>query len=414
MTRHNLAALLGVIGLTLAASCAVLEESNGSNDKDDSGSGGSIDGTGGTGIDFGNGGAGDKAAGGATSTPGTGGKSPIEEPKPLPACETLKGLESCSAQSVAAQKKVVNLMLVMDKSGSMTGTPEGYTTTLWSGLKQAIGASLTEVKDELNVGLVLYPERSVPTDCKGADCCAIQSDAAPDVAIGKGEDTVPKIVETLNGTQPGGGTPIAKGLERALQYYVYGEGATLPGEKIVLLATDGGPNCNADLPMCEDDRCTTFIEKGDECVSPRGCLDDAAVVDAIKKLRTAGVVTLVVGIPGSEAYGDVLNKFADAGMPGKSYYSVSASGGTNELTKTFTNVATQLVRSCDIKLPSAPPTNEINVAVDCSIIEKEQEDGSGWDLVDKTTIRLKGPVCERIKTIGVQRLDTVVGCETIG
>ena len=69
---------------------------------------------------------------------------------------------------------------------------------------------------------------------------------------------------------------------------------------------------------------------------------------------------------------------------------MSATGGAEALAQTLTDITTQLVRSCDIQMPSAPPDiNKVNVAVDCQVVPRVDgaggaggdgaSDGSGWD-----------------------------------
>src|SRR5262249_55759339 len=156
---------------------------------------------------------------------------------------------------------------------------------------------------------------------------------------------VPKILSALDASSPAGGTPTAEALRRALDYFTKGEGATLKGNRYVLLATDGGPNCDSTL-SCTAATCTTNLDgtcsipAGASCCDPQfggaaarsRCLDDAGTEAQIKALETAGVHTFVVGIPGSEVYGDALDAFAIAGGEAltqgpRKYFAVAASGG---------------------------------------------------------------------------------------
>src|SRR5260221_473533 len=109
-----------------------------------------------------------------------------------------------------------------------------------------------------------------------------------------------------------GFTPTAAALDLALTYFTTGAGASLTGDKYVLLATDGGPNCNSSLtPACGYSTCTVNLDnqcgadgRTTNCcaVSIVGstvlCLDAAATTAKITALRTAGVKPVAVGIPG--------------------------------------------------------------------------------------------------------------------
>src|SRR5262249_39088811 len=118
-----------------------------------------------------------------------------------------------------------------------------------------------------------------------------------------------------------GGTPTAATL-RALAPRL----TALSGRTFVILATDGGPNCNPDS-ACGADRCMINIEhQSDSCTpggtlnccasdlfGPRNCLDDDATSAAIADLARAGIPTFVIGVPGSVPYAAALERMAVAG-----------------------------------------------------------------------------------------------------
>jgi hypothetical protein len=230
----------------------------------------------------------------------------------------------------------------------------------------------------------------------------------------------------LDATAPGGGTPTAAALDAALTYFTTGDGKDLKGDRFVLLATDGGPNCGESTTTCSADHCTPNLDglcpaSEDNCCRGEGsyCLDDAAVLDKIRALAAAQVPTFVIGIPGTESYAEYLDAFATAGgvpNPKKkpAYYAVSAEGGVEGLTRTFRDITTHLVRSCDVDLgPVAPDKRLVNVAVDCDIVPSE--DGAGWNITDDapTTLVLAGDTCTRVKREGARRIDVVYGCPTV-
>ena len=127
----------------------------------------------------------------------------------------------------------------------------------------------------------------------------------------------------------------------------------------------------------------------------------------------------MIGIPGTERYADYLNDFANAGgVPSphtaSAYYAVSAAGGVEGLTKTFTDITTHLVRSCDVDLGARVPNKRLlNVAVDCEVVPFA--DGDGWDLDRETpnNLVISGDNCQRIKREGARRIDIVYGCPTV-
>jgi hypothetical protein len=230
-------------------------------------------------------------------------------------------------------------------------------------------------------------------------------------------------LDAVNAAEPSGGTPTAAALASALNYFTVGAGAAIQGQKYVLLATDGGPNCNADN-TCDAAHCTQNLDgqcaSGNCCAkSAQNCLDDTSVVTQIKGLADAGVSTFVVGIPGTEKYAQYLDTFAvSGGVPNPdappSYYAVSAKGGVQGLVDDFTSITTHLVRDCNVALENTPQNLDlVNVAVDCQIIP--YANGAGWSITgtDQKTLVIAGDACQTIQTNGAERVDVVYGCPTV-
>jgi hypothetical protein len=373
-----------------------------------------------------------------------------EEAAALPPCESLEGpaLEGCEWTSSEAQALDVNMLLVVDKSGSMRTAPAGYPASKWETLKQALNTALAEVQGAISFGLEFFPSSNtpgspIPDPCGGdvGRCCEMPTGPEMIVQVGPGEETVPAIAAAFESSQPVGGTPTARALARAFEYFTTGYGSTLPGGKYVLLATDGGPNCNSGI-SCSIDTCTLNLDETDGCPSPdtpgafscctnspEACLDDVEATAWIEQLRGAGVTTIVVGIPGAEIYTGTLDGFANAGGFARQdaeepYYLVSAEGGVAELTDTFREITTQLVTDCEVPLGDVVAgqdfnPNEVNVAVDCVIIPMEsspEDTVSRWrynNPTNPTSVIIVGDICDEIQTTGVERIDVVLGCPVV-
>jgi hypothetical protein len=435
--------LLSRVSLVLLVSSALgaFVACQSSKDDDELGQAGRPNTAGGGGILIGQGG---KAGGGGTagdsggtaggSSGGSGGSSPLgnagEGGDSGGTCETLVGLNNCGGTRVEAMRVPVNILLVIDKSGSMTDEPAGFGTNKWEAIKEALGTAVANAPPTVATGLVLYPFRTtadIPLECEGTTCCAVPE---PDTAVlvGVAPNNAARIDDTLDSTSPGGGTPTAAALERALQYFTEGEGLLLDGEKYVLLATDGGPNCNYDI-TCDAETCTPNLDGAPQCAAGNCCdgageycVDDQGVTAQIEALQAAGIRTFVVGIPGTEEYADYLDAFARAGgVPNqggtRDYFAVSGALGVTGLTDVLTNITTALVTSCEIAL-SEPPAmlSLVNVAIDCEVLHKEGDDGSGWEFDDPntpTSVIVHGPACDDLKANGARRIDVVYGCATI-
>ncbi len=378
-------------------------------------------------------------------------------------CNGLLAQDRCGLTSAKADVRTVNMMLVIDESGSMNDLPGTDTTSKWAEMKSALSGALQPVAKDISFGLELFPY-SGDINSPGVDpsansptvSCNVPNGDDPNVAIAvdvvPGLENLKTILDVVGRSTPAGGTPTTMALQQALLYFTdpNGRGKDLPGTKWVLLATDGGPNCNTSL-TCPSNTCTQNIDCkcGDKaacrtdpadsltqncCDSPNGyaCLDNAAVVAQVDKLAQQGIKTFVVGIPGAEAYTSTLNAMATAGkMPnqsptnGESYYAVSSTNSLTSLQDTFSTITTQLVKSCDIELQESPPDpDRVIVAVDCNKITKvppgtpEDDPNLSGFWIDYSFspahLKLTGVQCSQLKNVGVKAVDVITGCQGIG
>jgi hypothetical protein len=372
----------------------------------------------------------------------TGGASTFD---PNTYCNGIFKEKSCSQTQVQANVKTVNMLLVLDESGSMNLAPAAGAASKWSIMKQALNTALTQVQDDINFGLELFPfsPTGIPADSTDyVQTCAVPDDidTAINVPITAGRTGLQEVLDTVANQSPAGGTPTARALKQAYNYFKNGDGQNLPGTKWVLLATDGGPNCNQAL-TCNAAQCTVNIEgkcsvancclDGPGQPGAYGCLDDSAATSQIQALANVGVKTFVVGVPGSEAYASALDSFANAGkMPnqngagGDLYYAISATSAQQDLIDAFSTITTQLIHSCDIELTSNPPTPDlVNVAIDCEP-QAQVPTGSAPDAgvdgyyIDYSQtpahLKLVGAPCNNLVTQGAHHIEVIVGCQPIG
>src|SRR5664280_3145114 len=231
----------------------------------------------------------------------------------------------------------------------------------WGIMKDALNGALSKVQNDINFGLLLFPyDPNGPIDTSSiVTSCSVPVDASAIVVPIPSTPDPNNLTEILNvvgSHTPAGGTPTARALQQAYNYFQTGDGKNLAGSRWVLLATDGGPNCNVGL-QCTKDTCTQNLDLqcGDKtattplnCCDPAqtgvsyanmSCLDGLAATSQIANLAAIGVKTFVVGIPGSEAYANTLNSFANAGQEpntggtaNEQYYAVSAASAKQDLT----------------------------------------------------------------------------------
>lgn len=363
---------------------------------------------------------------------------------------------ACGETALQAGSKPVNILLVVDRSLSMTGTPTGFTTDKWTAMKTALSAAITATQTSINYGLELFPYPADGTLPLLNDCEVPTPGIQVPIAAGDaGAGTVTQINSTLQ-IAATGNTPTSAALDRALTYYTTGAGAGLTGDKFVLLATDGGPNCNSAV-SCGGDTCVYNLDNpaqvcmaggadaaynnccdafyGGQTTANLGCLDDAATIQKIQALLAAGVKTIVVGIPGSEVYSPYLDQFAIAGgapanaTTSPNYYRVDAAGGTLGLTTTLQNITRQLVTSCRQQLQNFNPTTselskitvKVDFGTDAGLVEvprlaPNSTLTNGWTLDTTTnppTVELVGSYCDEVTANGAESVQIILGCQDI-
>jgi len=189
------------------------------------------------------------------------------------------------------------------------------------------------------------------------------------------------VMGKLSATSPGGNTPTAATLDYVRQHAVLND-PTRPN--IVLLATDGLPNC--------------------------GDTDVTGKIEALYN-ATPSVKTFVVGV-GSETSSNpgLLNAWADAGhtaRPGSTHYFQSSSA--TELADAFQTIANGIV-SCTFSLSDAPP-DPSQLFVWMGGVQVPLDAVNGYNYFDSPpSVTLNGAMCDQLKTDPTKKVQIVYGC----
>lgn len=338
---------------------------------------------------------------------------------------------ACGSTKFVANPPTINVLLVVDKSLSMDDKPAGFAVSKWSALRDALASTLEQTQDEISYGLDLYPY-SGKSGGALADSCQMPSTTAPVIVpVQSGAKAAPLILAALDDNPPSGATPTALALRRAYTYFKSGAGKALTGERYVLLATDGGPNCNPAL-TCAAAACTVNMDgkcpDNLNCCDPKvdklgasNCLDqDASVAEVTQLLAEVDVKTIVVGIPGTEAYVETLNALAaESGVTNPDappeYFAVSAKSGAAGLADALGHITTGLVKSCELHLDEEPPDRDLlYVVIDGVSIPRNDPDG--WSIPDPDlthtppVIEIAGKTCENLKSHGAEYINVSYGC----
>jgi hypothetical protein len=329
---------------------------------------------------------------------------------------TEDGGTVCYGTPNPATPPIPNLYFVLDASTSMTDQNK------WSDVRTVIGAVIQQVGSRARFGAAVFPTSPTRTDS-----CNSGVEVMP---LKLGDDHGATLAAFMKATNisPNGGTPTASTLELLTPTL-----RAFPGVTYVIVATDGGPNCNLDI-TCGVDQCTNNLESlGTGCTpggsvnccdasnpvvaGPQGCLDGARATLAVSDLRASGIRTFVIGIPGSSLYASVLDDMAVAGGTARSseplYYSVNSSD-TTELETTIEAVTLQTL-SCALTLARAPSTTiGLNAYIGGVWVPRSTAAGAdGWTL-EGTTLAFTGAPCSELEANPSSEVTLVEGCPPVG
>ncbi|MCA9594741.1 MAG: VWA domain-containing protein [Myxococcales bacterium] len=318
-----------------------------------------------------------------------------------------------------------NLYFILDRSGSMAEKLPGSAYDKYENARIALGSVMRAIGHRVNVGAALFPGTDSGNGCGvGKQVFPTQQGDPPSyLQQGKDGPVLTALLATLASFAPKGGTPTTDTIKALTPTLT-----ALPGDTNVVLATDGGPNCNL-VTSCTADACIPNIEGasiGGVACTPSfnccdesfiqgaglNCLDGLAAVAAVTVLANAGIKTYVVGMPGSTPYASVLDALAVAGLTDRptspKYYPVTDS---DNLTQTLKAIGVKIAVSCTVELGEAPPDPDlVNVYFDTKVVP--QSDVDGWVWTDDTTIDIVGPACDELKSGDVVQVQVAAGCPT--
>lgn len=318
------------------------------------------------------------------------------------------------------------IMFVFDRSGSMAFALDGGRAfpgfpARWVVLREALAGSLPTIERTLPFGAKFFPRVLDPLD-NDPPSFTCQLDPGAEL-IAPALNNTAAVLRVFDTTDPVGPTPTFSAIDQTARFLR--ARATRGVSRAILLATDGGPNCNGALALpC---RCTSNQAGACSIATPDGqfaCLDQMRTVDLIREVAqptTAGVQPIPVFVVGIDApvdrspdFRDVLEAMAQAGgrarhvMGRPGYYSIQRA---EDFTEAFTEVARSVAR-CAFVTPSRPDDpNAIDVELDGALIARDPTRTEGWDWTDAANGELTffGAACAQASVNGV-RVNARIGC----
>jgi hypothetical protein len=307
----------------------------------------------------------------------------------------------CTPGVFALMRAQPTLMFVLDRSGSMN-TPFLGNNTRWKVLTGSLELSLPPVDQTMQIGALLFPTNS------GFNSCQV----ANKVDIMPGLGHVDALLALMQGNRPNGSTPTADAIDVAANA-VFNVRAAAAARALVL-ATDGGPNCNSSL---DPGKCT--------CVDMRGCggrstqcLDDVRTVARIAAAFAKGLPTYVIGIQNADETQNnmVLDAMADAGGRPKTgtHHFYAATNGA-ELDAALVAIRDQL-GACTYLTTSVPDeSGTITVTIDGKPVPYDPSGMTGWHWANRNNgeIVFGGDTCTSL-TMMTPKIEAHVTCSDSG
>lgn len=289
----------------------------------------------------------------------------------------------CGATEAKAEAVAPNLLIVLDRSCSMTATAGN--ATKWEVAVAAIQTMTTKFNGKIRFGLTMFPDLVAP-QC-GQDAIPIPVGPGNEMAI---SEILGAALMQNDPNFPDG--PCVTNIDTAMQQATTEVGfLDMDRDSYALLLTDG--------------------KQSSGCAAAGG---DNGTTMIIKDLHdTMGVPTFVLGF-GAGIDPAQMNIFADAGgVPAgdpTKYYDASDQASLDAALDTIANKTL----GCTFDLDQTPPNpDEIYVFFDNQEkVERDATHAMGWDYDPATNqVTFYGPTCDKLKSGEVTDVDIVLGCD---
>lgn len=301
-------------------------------------------------------------------------------------------LDSCAQTGSEAQPVQLDVIVLLDRSGSMYGTN-------WTGATTALKQFVQDpVSDGINLGILYFPI-DTPADSLVCNSAHYQDLAVP---LGPLPQNAPNVVQSIDSQLPNGGsTPMYGALEGTLKTASAAQLAQPNHKVVVVFASDGDPN---------------------SCPAQQNVIAEIATV--VQSAYTSSAIeTYVIAISGASLVN--LDQLAAAGGTTQAY---DVTGNINQFAQKMADIRASAL-ACEYIIPD-PPANE-PLELDRVVVKYVTDDdipaeiprtegnlncgqGPGWyydDPVQPTRLILCPASCEMVHFDNRGRIDVFFGCK---
>jgi hypothetical protein len=298
---------------------------------------------------------------------------------------------TCTPDVVLAPARA-EVVLLIDRSGSMARPLASEPTIRWDALRSALATSLPPFDASIAFGASIFPIPEIEGD-RGSVCMAMATLDVP-IATGHARD----VLAAVDAHGPVGGTPTTAALEVAFAALRARAG---PGvSQAVALTTDGGPNCD---PIDAGEIWFGIAPETcpDSGASVDRCLDDERAMAAMTSGLASGIPTYVIGMDVTEpVLVDAINRMAVAGgRPREGAQRFFDVQRPEDLGDAFAELSAE-VASCAFVPVGTIEAEEPVVRVDGMEIARDDSRREGWTRGSSGTFELSGMACERARRTG--------------
>ncbi|HEX8792817.1 MAG TPA: vWA domain-containing protein [Polyangiaceae bacterium] len=312
--------------------------------------------------------------------------------------------------SSVAQANLANadLVVMLDRSGSMGDPNEGFSPTLkWTPVTAALESFFMDPNSAgISASLQFFPQ--------GTDLASVCSYAyaTPLVALTSTSNPMP-LVSAIQATQPAGGTPTLPALQGAVAYAQQVAAAHTLDKTVVVLATDGDPGFGINGQF--EEGCTN---------------NDIPHVAAVAQAAFAGkpsIPTYVIGV-GPDLQN--LDAIAAAGGTGQAVMvPVNDPTQTGQTFQAALNTIRSASLPCQFSIPPAPAGQVINpYAINVILVNAKGTQSvltysgdcsntSGWHYdnpMTPTSVLLCSGACSSARGDAGGKVTLAFGCDTSG